>query len=174
VDTQSLIDRITTVFPREPLPSMTLRQALLADDGLAREISDEEWDAEAAKDRELAWPDIPEEQLLECEFGLAHLDEEAFAYYIPAFLRFALRHIEIGVFGPLANLMNFIVCSVTERSNYNLGRLKRLNDAQIDCVIDFLKLLAERNPTHGKYAEEALKAYWLTPDARRKTVVYVP
>ncbi len=168
-----LLRRIAESFPRAPQPEMTLRQAQLADQSLSREISSVEWEAEGAKDRSLSWMQIPDEQLIECEAGISHLDDDAFVYYLPAFLHFAVRHIDVGIAGSEGTLMNAIIFAVTNFSNYNLGRLKRLNEAQIVCVTEFLQFIAQHNETYGSDAVEALNNYWLTSDAKRKTIIHI-
>ena len=168
-----LLQRIAESFPRAPQPEMTLRQTQLADQSLSKEISLVEWETEGLKDRSLSWIQIPDEQLIECEAGISHLDEDAFVYYLPAFLQFAVRHIDVGIAGSEGTLMNAIIFAVTNLSNYTLGRLKRLNEPQIACVTEFLQFIAQNSETYGKDAVEALKDYWLTPDEKRKTIIQI-
>ena len=174
MDKATLITQIAKAFPASPLPQVSLRQAVLADQTLTKSISDTEWETERLKDGHIAWPSLSDETLIECGLGLAHLDEQSFVYYIAAFLRFAVKHIDASLLSPEGELLGTVVFSVTHTSNYNLARLKHLNDAQIDCVIEFLRLVQERSKTHGADASKALVRYWQTPEARRKTVVYVP
>jgi len=169
-----LLTTIEGAFPVAPLPAMSLHQALLADQSLTRTITSEEWAAAHAKDGHIHWTDISDASLLEFNDALAHLDEEAFAYYLGAFLRFGVRHVAGKVLSREAELLCSIVFSVTHRSNYNLGRLKRLNDVQIECVARFLQFLVEFSSTHTTEAADALARYWLTPEARRRSIVYVP
>ena len=63
---------------------------------------------------------------------------------------------------------------LTGPSNYALSRLKRLTDAQIDAVIDFLHLIRVNCRFNGKEADVALTSYWETPESRRRTLIYVP
>lgn len=153
---------------------MTLRQGQLADQSLARAITDQEWAREGDRDRHILWTDISDSTLRECEAALAHLDEDAFVYYLPAFLRLAVSNIHVDVLHPLSDVVGSTLFAITERSNYNVGRLKRLSDKQIDCVIDFLQFDVEQQGKRATDAEKALTRYWLTPNARTKTVVYVP
>jgi len=149
------------------MPSISLRQALLADQGMSRCITTPKWEAERLKDGAIPWPMLSD-ALVECRDGLAHLDEESFAYYLGGFLRFAVNHLDASLLSPEDELLGSVVFSVTQRSNYNLGRLKRLTDDQIDTVVDFLRLVQERSEAHGTDAEKALKRYWETPEARKK------
>ena len=70
--------------------------------------------------------------------------------------------------------MNSIVYFTTSLSNYNLARYKRLSDSQIECVIEFLRLITAQNSAYADEATQALEKYWLTPDAKRKTLIYAP
>jgi hypothetical protein len=173
VDRVALLARIRKAFPVEPLPEITLRQAQLTDQGLAREITNEEWDAEGDKDRGVLWCDIPLDTLLECDAALSHLDEEAFVYYLPAFLSFALREGCPGNYRE-EELFGTTVFALTHLSNYNLSRFKRLTDEQINVVTDFVRWVHQAGGFHRPYAEKALKEYWETPDARRRTLIQAP
>ena len=174
MDSVALTRNIEAVFPAQPVPSMTLRQAVLADQSLNRLISQSEWDAEGQRDRDAPWPTLSDDALMECEDGVAHLDDESFAYYLGALLRFAVRHMAVDLLGKQARLVGTAFFSVTNRSNYNLSRLKRLNDAQIDCVIEFLRFVESHSEVHGSDAAKALKRYWLKPQARQKTIIDAP
>lgn len=169
-----LLQQIEKAFPSSPMPEMSLRQAVLADQTLTRCISEEEWAAERLKDGTTAWTRLTDEILCECREGLAHLDEESFVYYLGAFLRFAVKHARAQILDREGELLCTVVSSITDRSNYNLARLKALNDSQISCVIAVLELLSKTSETHGADSLKALDRYWLTPESHRKTVVHVP
>jgi hypothetical protein len=174
MDVPALLASIERVFPATPLPQMSLRQAVLADQSLSRCISEAEWLAERRKDGHLTWLALSDEALLECRDGVAHLSEESFAYYLGAFLKFAVVHVNACIVGREGELLNTVVFSLTHRSNCNLGRLKRLTDAQIDCVVQVLQFVAQESETHGTDAAKSLARYWCTPEAKRRTVINVP
>ena len=174
MDSASLLSVIAKAFPVQPIPEITVRQAQLSDQGISREISQAEWEAEGVKDRGLTWPEIPDETIVACDAALSHLDEEGFVYYLPAFLSYAVRHMSSGIVDSNWMAMNFTIFAVTNFSNYGVGRLKRLNDAQIGSVIEFLQFVVVHSTTYRRDAADALTNYWLTPDAKRKTIVYVP
>jgi hypothetical protein len=175
MDAAELLMQIRDSFPVNPLPDMTLHQGQLADQSLAREIPEAEWNAEGEKDRTTPWPAFEAQDLVNCEAALSHLDENAFVYYLPAFLTFAVHNLNSESF-PHGRAVNSTVCAVTQRSNYNLARLKRLSDAQIDAVISFLRFVRDNDKghTYGDLAGKALKRYWETPDARRRTLIQAP
>jgi hypothetical protein len=174
MDAQSLIVIIFEAFPTEPMPAMTLRQGQLADQSLSRAITDQEWDREGERDRHIIWTDISDSVLQECEAALSHFDEDAFVYYLPAFLRLAVTNIHANVLHPLSAVVGSTLFAVTERSNYNLGRLKRLTDKQIDCIIEFLRFDVEQQGACAQEAEKSLTRYWLTQNSRVKTIVHLP
>jgi hypothetical protein len=169
IDTSALLVQIGKAFPARPLPAMSLRQAHLADLGLRRCIAAPKLKAERVKDGAVPWPAISDAALLECGDGLAYLDEKSFAYYLGAFLCFALRHIDAPLSSVEGDLVDSIVFSVTSRCSYNLRRLKRLSEPEIGAVTDFLHLLQNRSESCGNDAVEALEHYWHTPEAHRKS-----
>jgi hypothetical protein len=154
---------------------MTLHQGQLADQSISREIPESEWQAEGEKDRSTTWPALDAKDLVNCEAALSHLDEPSFVYYLPAFLTFAIQNLNSESFA-YDRAVNSAVYAVTERSNYNLARLKRLSDPQIDAVISFLRFVRDNDKghTYGTLAAKALHRYWETPDARRRTLIQAP
>ena len=169
IDTSDLLVQIGKAFPARPLPAMSLRQAHLADLGMRRRVAVPKLKAECVKDGAVPWPAISDAALLECGDGLAYLDEKSFAYYLGAFLCFALRHIDAPLSSAEGDLVDSIVFSVTSRCSYNLRRLKRLSEPEIGAVTDFLHLLQNRSESCGIDAVEALEHYWRTPEAHRKS-----
>jgi hypothetical protein len=169
IDTSAVLAQIGKAFPAHPLPAMSLRQARLADLRSRRCILASEWKAERLKEAAVPWPAIADAALLECGDGLAYLDEKAFAYYLGAFLSFAVRHIDAPLSSAEGDLVDSIVFSVTSRCSYNLRRLKRLSDPQIGATTDFLHLFQDRSESCGIDAVEALEHYWHTAEAHRKS-----
>jgi hypothetical protein len=150
-----------------------LRQAQLADQSLSRTISDTEWSKEGTKDRGILWDQLADQTILECDASLAHLDEEGFVYYLPAYLSFAVRNLSSRD-SEHQKMIGFVISSLSNRSNYGLARYKRLSDRQIDLVIKFLRLVCGKQDHYGNLAGKALKRYWEKPDARRRTIIEAP
>ena len=173
MEIEPLREMISSAFPAEPMPSMTLRQATLADESLSREITDEEWEAEGRKDRQVPWRELPKSILIECEVGLPHLDEDSFGYYLPAFLMYSLTELDKTSF-ERSDLFGTVLFAVTDSSNYNVARLKKLTSRQIDAVVEFLKLVREQGGFDGNEAKQALEGYWETPYARTGSVLILP
>jgi hypothetical protein len=173
MSSQALIERIEKVFPELPLPEITLQEDQLADETLDREISEEEWDITRRIDHGIVWKDIELAVLIACDAALSHLTEEGFVYYIPAYMRLAL-HQRDATDDPQWEAFGSVVFHLTHINNYALGRYKRFSDMQIDTVIDFLRHIRAAGGFEGKMAEEAVQAYWETPEARRRTIIHLP
>lgn len=174
MDANQVLGLIEAAFPLRPLPDMSLHQAHLADDSMAREISDSEWQAAGKLDVNRTWQDYSDQELLSCDAALAHFDETSFVYYIPAFLDFAVRHYDEPLTSPLGTLVGSAVFSVTHRTPYSLGRFKRLSPHQRNAVIAFLEFIV----AHGQHGDEtdaqkALSRYWKT-DETSKPLLIVP
>lgn len=123
-DVAGLIAGIEAAFPEAPLPEMSLRQAVLSDSSFTDTISEKDWRAARKGDGHSGWRDISDQTLVDCKLGLAHLDEISFVYYLGAFLRFLVNHIDAGMSQPEGNLNSTIVFNITHRSSYSLARFK--------------------------------------------------
>jgi hypothetical protein len=163
---------IGAAFPLEPLPGVSLHQAHLADDSMAREISDREWEAAARLDASRTWQDYSDEELLSCDKALAHFDETSFVYYIPAFLALAVRHCDATLTAPVASLVGSVVFSVTHRTPYSLGRFKQFSSDQRNVVVAFLEFIAARGrQSDAGDARKALSRYWKTDEASKPLLI---
>lgn len=172
MDAKQILGLIEAAFPLQPLPQMSLHQAHLADDSMAREISNQEWQAALKLDANRTWKDYSDQELLSCDKALAHLDEPSFVYYIPAFLDFAVRHCDATLTDPVGSLVGSAVFSVTHRTPYSLGRFKQLSIGQRNAVIAFLEYIAAYG-RHGNAtdAKKALSRYWKTDEASKPFLI---
>jgi hypothetical protein len=172
MEADELIESIRAAFPLEPLPEMSLRQAWLSDQTMDREIGEEEWAAAGKADEGRSWEQFSDEELMSREEALAHLEEPAFVYYLPAFLSFTVRHCSAGLSDPAEPLVGSTVFSVTHLSPYSLGRYKRLNDCQQAVVVAFLEFVAAYgNPYQRATANEGLSRYWKTDEVFKPLIV---
>lgn len=73
MDSEELIAQIEKAFPTHPIPERTLRQSTLSDQGMSRDISEEEWESAGRIDRDVPWTAISDDDLMECKDGVAHL-----------------------------------------------------------------------------------------------------
>jgi hypothetical protein len=173
MEVDAVISQIRAAFPVQPMPSMTLHQAQLADQSMSRAIDEAEWEAVGNRDRAVAWTDIPRADLLECDAALSHLDEEGFVYYIPAYMVLALRHFQ-AFDGYSEEAFGATVFHLAHRENHSLARFKRMTDPQIEAVIEFLRVVQNTPSLYGDLARKALKRYWETPESRRRTIIHAP
>jgi hypothetical protein len=174
MDSSQVIALIEEAFPLEPRPPMTLAQAHLADDSLAREITDVEWNVAADSDGDKTWRDYSDDDLLARRSALAHLEPDGFVYYLPAFLCFALRHYKDEWINQAWSLSGSAVFFVTERSPYMLTRYERFTAAQRNSVVTFLEFIARKGQwSEAQQAEKALKRYWKNRNPATVTI-HVP
>jgi hypothetical protein len=163
---------IRAAFPVEPLPGISLHQAQLADQSMAREISESEWKAAGELDAGRTWLDLRAEDLIACDAALSHFDEASFVYHIPAFMLFAVHHRAVEWKHPAWSLVGGIVFSLTNRSAYSLGRYKRFTSDQRKAVISFLAFIAEDGrDSNASDAQKALDRYWMTDDASKPLII---
>ncbi|WP_029922486.1 DUF6714 family protein [Nevskia soli] len=158
-------------FPLKPFPDMTLRQAVLADQTMSRKISEDEWDRAADLDRGRTWRSYSDDELIACSLGLAHLSESGFVYYIPAFMSFACKYIDVAWPHKSWELVGAVVFGLTNRSAYNLSRLKQFSTAQRDVVVQFLELVARSQSDDATEAKKALARYWKTDEATKPLII---
>lgn len=141
---------------------------------MSHDITDEVWEAEGDRDRGVIWGAVDDITLEECDAALSHLDEEGFVYYLPAFLRLAVRQLASG-YSDRSRCFSGVVFHLTHvSSNYALAKLKRLTDPEIDVVIAFLRAVRDRRGLDAEDAVAALMSYWETPESRRRTLIHVP
>jgi uncharacterized protein (TIGR02996 family) len=79
------IDRAFDGVPAPDLAHRTIHQA---------EAADNYESCDRSRDHLGRWQDLPESQLLDNQWALAHLDVQGILYYLPAVMSFALRHVE--------------------------------------------------------------------------------
>ena len=169
-------DQVTAIieeaFPLSPLPKMTLPQAHLADDSMARDIPKDEWDSAGKLDANRTWKEFSDEELMLCDTALAHMDEESFVYYLPAFLLFALRHCNVAWSHPASTLVGSAVFSVTHRSPYSLSRFKKFTPEQREAVVCFLEYMTRYGDDHNaSHSKKALERYWKTDEAGKPLII---
>ena len=172
MESSLLAQQIESAFPLLPLPEVSLHQAQLLDQtmslldqSMSREISEAEWVAAGAQDSGRTWQAFTEDELIACDSALCHLDESGFIYYLPAFLLFALRHLEVEWNHPARAITGSAVFAVTDRSGYSLSRFSRFTPEQVNAVRAFLKAVAQSSGDNAEDARVALDRYWNTDRA---------
>lgn len=92
------------------------------------------------------WEHVPDEVIEQHKDALPLLSAEAFAYYLPAYLLYGIRH-----FSPDSAATELTIYSLAptaededdeERAEWKRGKLKNLTRGQIEAVCGFLDLVA--------------------------------
>lgn len=171
MDPDELIRLIEQAFPTHPIPKVTLRQRTLSDQGMARDISHEEWENAGRIDRDVPWTALSDNGLMECEDGIPHLTAPEFAYYQGALLHFAVRHLDASIWTREGSLVGsvlfFLTTDPTEAYGRSLHALWEALDAtQTEVVRRFLEHVAARSDRYRSTASHALARYWNATQAK--------
>lgn len=165
MDAMTLVEKIKVAFSDVVRDEeLTLHQAQLADQGIARDISDQEWFEARKRDPEEHWADIPRASLLECDASMSHLSPQGWAYYLPAFMLLALKDADIPIWE------NWVTGDVLFRltldtkpdglKDYYLQRFEMLDVSQKQAVAGFLEYFSGREDHYSRDADIALRKYW--------------
>ena len=159
---ESIIAAIEEAFAGVARGSVTLHEAEIIDDyGTAAERLHAR-----ARDPEVNWPDVPDSSIQECPAALSFVDPVSWRFYLPAYMRFGLRHLR----EPRNSAIDHAIYSLTgggpQLGEFQAERFQTLSEAQARAVRRFLAFASE----NGQYcddsvAREALEAYW-DPDRR--------
>jgi hypothetical protein len=145
------------------MPEQTLRQTTLSDQGMSRDISDEEWEGAGRIDRDMPWTALSDDDLMECKDAVAHLWGPGLTYYLGALLRFAVRHLDAGMRAREWDLVHSVVFLTTykyaERRDFE-RHWAWLNADQIEVVRGFLEWVAARSEQFRDDARRALERHW--------------
>jgi hypothetical protein len=164
MEADELLRLIEDAFPTHPIPERTLRQVTLSDQGISREISDEEWESAGRIDRDVPWSALSDSDLIECQDGVAHLVGLEFAYYLGALLRFAVRHLDARITTREWSLVGSVIFNVTNdlgvTEDYVHARWASLSAPQIEAVRRFLDYIVARSDRYRVEASRALARYW--------------
>ena len=138
--------------------------------------SDEERTEARKQDTETRWQDVPDEAIAHGYSCLSFLDEIGFRYYIPAYMVWSLRYIDIeNLDDPNHDSMSFeslvyalTLSGSTESLNeHRLARYRRFTIEQSKAIAHFLQLDEERQDEYNAEsgwpkndARVALEKYW--------------
>ena len=166
MDADELIKAIEIAFDGVARPETSLRQFLLTDKyGMSREITNEEW-TQAGKARiDNKWADIPDSEIEECDCQLAHMQAEEFWYYLPAYMRYSVKHYQKPIWE--TDILGMCVSSLYPSSKdsslyaYTISQLALINSAQKQVIVQFLKFVASMaDYVQRPDAAKALERYW--------------
>ncbi|HET6620500.1 MAG TPA: DUF6714 family protein [Dongiaceae bacterium] len=163
MEADALIKLIEDAFPTHPMPEQTLRQTALSDQGMAREISAEEWESAGRIDRDVPWTALSDDDLMECTDAIQHLWGPSLTYYLGALLRFAVRHLDANTMTREWDLVHSVIFLVTykyaDRRDFD-RHWAWLNANQIEVVRRFLEAVAARSERFQADATRALQRHW--------------
>ena len=166
MNAQELIREIELAFNDVARPATSLPQFLLTDRyGMSREITDQEW-VQAGRDRvDFKWQDIPEAEIQECGCLLAHMQAEDFQYYLPAYMRYAAKHVDSPIWEK--NVIGGVVFSLSPNAKdpagyaYQVAQFTSLNSSQKCVIVQFLYFVSTKaSYVQQPDAAKALERYW--------------
>lgn len=171
MDARGVIACIDSAFQGVARAQTSLRQFLLTDQfGMSRHIGESEWRAAGKQRVDAVWQEIPDAEIEEGHGLLAHMDAEEFQYYLPAYMRHAVKGHDESGWG--ADVLEMTVWSLfpskTGRrvSPSSIAQYAALDAAQRTAVIVFLTFVANLDGAmQAHHALEALAGYW-RPEVR--------
>ena len=164
--TTEVVKVVESAFEGVERASTSLRQYRLTDlKGMSGEITDQEW-TEAGRNRlDQVWQDIPDSEIEECGVLLAHMEPESFRYFLPAYLRYSLKHYDLPIwkFDVIGSTVFAVFPSGETRfRNYVTDQLSLLDKKQRLAVTEFLRFVANHaDEVQRPDARKALDRFWL-------------
>lgn len=151
----AIIADVRRAFAGVSRGAVTLHEAEAMDD-----YAGPEWRAEARRlDPDGPWEAVPDAHLAGCPWGMPYLDPQSWAFYIPAYIVWSLRHEDDG--GHLVH--NFLIYTFAHTAPdpepNSLEHYRLLTPAQAAAVCRFLRYRAAGD-FDGDVAREALETYW--------------
>ncbi len=139
MDPINLINVIETHFDGAPRTTTSLWQFQLTDRyGMSRVITAGEWAAAGKKRVDSTWQEIPDDEIKQCDVLLAHMEPAEFLYYLPAYMRYALKNChkpiwETDVLGMTVSSLSPSTKNVDLRA-YAIAQYSALNEVQRQVV----------------------------------------
>jgi hypothetical protein len=161
-----VVKTIEVAFDVIERPTTSLRQFVLTDKfGMSREITDKEWYLAGKARVDTKWDEIPDSEIKECGSQLAHMSSEEFQYYLPAYMRYSVKHYQKPLLDD--DILGSTVFALSPSSkdkplySYAISQYAQLNSTQKLAIIQFLKFVATKaDYIEQPYAVEALDQYW--------------
>ena len=166
MEASDVLDAIREAFDGVPRPDTSLRQFRLTDlKGMAGTITDEEW-LEAGNHRiDGRWQDVPDAEITECDCVLAHMQASEFQYYLPAYMRYAIKNSHLPLWE--SDILGLTVSALSPSTKdmpmryYKRAQFSLLTRAQREVIVKFLRFVAE-NATFVQRPDalEVLERHW--------------
>jgi hypothetical protein len=167
MDATNIIEIIERAFTGLDWSETSMRQFVLTDKfGMTRPITDAEWNQAGRNRVDKTWMEIPDSEIEECDVQLSHMMNNEFVYFLPAYMRYSLKH--------YPNDREFVLGSTIfslsagskegELSIFKTSKFDCLNDVQKSAVAEYLRFIAGLDdPIHSEDANAALISYWNDP-----------
>ena len=166
MNANQLINEIERAFSGVARPATSLRQFVLTDRfGMSGKITKKQWEQAGRQRGDSNWQDISDAEIHECECLLAHMQAEAFQYYLPAYMRYAVKHLHDQA--ESAEIVGSVVFSLTpfakDPSTFAsmAEQLQLLNGSHKRVIVQLLNFIATAGyESHAADARAALDGYW--------------
>ncbi len=156
-DVQEIVSSLERAFATVRRGARTLHEAEVIDDY----GTEAERRQARARDPEDDWRDIPDASMQRCADALPHLDPVSWRFYLPAFMRLALRTMQRPR-SPIDRVIYTLALGDDQDLNeYQRTRFSTLNREQVRVVHRFLELAADNDAScDSRVAKRALDKYW--------------
>ena len=166
MDASDVLQSIREAFDGVPRPETSLRQFRLTDlKGMAGTITREEWVKAGIERSDTNWQDIPDAEIKECDCVLAHMQASEFQYYLPAYMRYAVKNAHLPIWE--SDILGMTVSALYPSTNdvglrhYVLAQYSLLTRPQRKAIVKFLRFVAESADfVQRPHAQKALERHW--------------
>jgi hypothetical protein len=125
-----------------------------------------EADFQRARAREIhaTWRDVPDKVIARCYSALSFLDPEGFRYYLPAYMRFAVRYFDDPKLWdePAVDWAIYAFRGYESFREYKEPLFSIFDEPQARVICRFLRFMANctNQQADDEAAREALQSYW--------------
>lgn len=154
-----VVSAIESAFAGVPRGRVTLHEA----EAMDRRLSIEEATAARKRDPESDWRDVPAASIEECRAALCFVDADSWRFYLPAYMRLGLRHLDAPRNLAIDVAIYSLDCGAgpPEAVERNLERFRGLRPDQAAAVRRFLTFASQNEDLCDAYvARQALDTYW--------------
>ena len=159
---QRVRETVESAFDGVPRPGTSLLQFQLIDQkGMAGTITDEEWRLAGTARTDATWQDISDLEIEHSGCQLAHMQADAFRYYLPAYLLYVMGRASSSVWE--SAIHGFVVFALTPSKlhpTYTAMQYGLLNARQHEAIAMFLEYMASNADDHCRRGAERALAAW--------------
>jgi hypothetical protein len=153
----SLIDRVRAEFANVSRGlGRTLHEAI----GLDKHLNGDDLNRERARDTEVHWTDVPAADIEDSPEIFSFLDFRGFAYYLPAYMVWALENYDHSD----SATPDFLIYALDPHGalqDTKLSHFDQLASGQREVVAEFLRFMSEQTQhADSDAAARAIQVYW--------------